>query len=33
MIIMVVIVFLSILLIMGDDVQGLVRDLLSNWFP
>jgi|GEM_PF-4263743 len=33
MIILVVIVFLSILLIMGNDVQNLVSDLLSNWFP
>lgn len=33
MIILVVIVFLSILLIMGEDVQTLVKDLLSGWFP
>lgn len=33
MIILVVIVFLSILLIMGEDVQIMVRDLLKNWFP
>ena len=33
MIILVVIVFLSILLIMGDDVQKLVSDLLERWFP
>ena len=33
MIILVVIVFLSILLIMGNDVRELVSDLLSGWFP
>ena len=33
MIILVVIVFLSILLIMGEDVRTLVTDLLRDWFP
>lgn len=33
MIILVVIVFLSILLIMGNDIHELVNDLLSGWFP
>ncbi len=33
MIILIAIVFLAILLILGDDLRTFINDLLLQWFP